>query len=98
VAYFRKDNRVVTVAVGEGTTEVVNLQANGTEPVIMSIDGADVRFSYSKGGPWFTLPDGYQYTWEWKHPWNTEFYLNNNTTTNATVTFMIGGSMYGRNC
>jgi len=94
--WYRKDNRVVTYSVAEDDIIVVDLQANGTEPLIVSNDGSDLRMAYNRGGPWFTIPDGYQYTWETKHPYNSEVYVNNNTATTTTLTFMIGGSMYDK--
>lgn len=96
--WFRKDNRVVVQAVAENETFVLDLQANGTEPLILSNDGSDLRIAYNRGGPYFTIPDGYQYTWETKHPFNSEIYVNNVTAVTTTITFMIGGSMYGSEC
>lgn len=98
MGWFRKDNRIVSQAVQEDETHVIDLQANGTEPLIMSNDGSDLRIAYFKGGPWFTIPDGYQYTWEVKHPFNSEIYVNNTTATTTTITFLIGGSMHGSHC
>jgi len=93
--WFRKDNRVVQRSVEEDEIINLDLQAKGTEPLMVSNDGSDLRIAYNRGGPWFTVPDGYQYTWEWKHPFNSEIYVNNNTATTSTITFLIGGSMYG---
>jgi len=95
VDWHRKDNRVVQYSVEEDVTTLVSLQASGREPLIISNDGSDVRIAYNRGGPWFTIPDGYQYTWEFKHPYNSEFYLNNSTAVTTTVTFQIGGSLSG---
>jgi hypothetical protein len=95
VAWFRKDNRVVSQSVAEGEIYVLDLQAKGTEPLIVSNSGADLKVAYNRGGPYFLIPDGYQYTWEVKHPFNSELYLFNDTTTAATtISFIIGGSMY----
>lgn len=94
--YFRKDNRVVSQAVAEDEIFVINLQANGTEPLIVSNSGSDLLIAYNRGGPFFTLLDGYQYTWEVKHPFNSEVYVTNNTATTSTIQFLIGGSMYDK--
>lgn len=96
VDYFRKDNRVVTQAVAEDEIYVIDLQANGTEPLIVSNSGSDLLIAYNRGGPFFTLLDGYQYTWEVKHPFNSEVYVSNNTNVTSTIQFLIGGSMYDR--
>ena len=93
--YFRKDNRVVSQTVAEGEIEVIDLQAKGTEPLIVSNSGADLKVSYNRGGPYFLMLDGYQYTWETKHPFNSEIYVFNDTTVaSTTISFIIGGSMY----
>lgn len=95
MAWFRKDNRVVSRTVDEGTIQVIDLQTKGTEPLMISNTGADLKVAYNRSGPYFLIPDGYQYTWEVKHPFNSEVYLFNDTTTSATtISFMIGGSMY----
>jgi hypothetical protein len=96
VGYFRKDNRVFSQLVAENEIFVINLQANGTEPLIVSNSGSDLLIAYNRGGPYFTLFDGYQYTWEVKHPFNSEVYVTNNTATSSTISFLIGGSMYDR--
>lgn len=96
VDYFRKDNRVVTQTVAEDEIYVIDLQANGTEPLIVSNSGSDLLIAYNRGGPFFTLLDGYQYTWEVKHPFNSEVYVSNITNTTSTIQFLIGGSMYDR--
>jgi len=94
VEWFRKDNRVVSQTVAEDEIHVIDLQAKGTEPLIMSNSGSDLLIAYNRGGPFFTLLDGYQYTWEVKHPFNSEVYVTNQTTVTSTISFLIGGSMY----
>lgn len=94
MAWFRKDNRVVSESVVEDQILVLDLQTNGTEPLILSNSGSDLKIAYNRGGPWFNLLDGYQYTWETQHPFNSEIYITNDTTVSSTITFLIGGSMY----
>lgn len=94
VRWFRKDNRIEIFTVAENQVIAVDLQTKGTEPVVIDNSGSDVLFGYNRNGPWFTIPDGYQYTWEKKHPYNTEFFVSNTTNTTTTITFLIGGSNY----
>lgn len=92
--WFRKDNRVVSETLEENDIVVLELQTNGTEPLIVSNTGSDLLISYNRGGPFFTMLDGYQYTWENRHPFNSEVYVTNLTTSTSTISFLIGGSMY----
>jgi len=94
--YFRKDNRVVSETVSENEIIVLQLQTNGTEPLIVSNTGSDLQIAYNRGGPWFTMLDGYQYSWENRHPFNTEVYVTNLTAVTSTIQFLIGGSMYDK--
>lgn len=95
--WSRKDNRNEEYTVQENEIVIVDLQATGYEPMMIYNDGSDLSFAYNRGGPWFPMPDGYTYTWEWKHPFNSEFYLTNDTAVTSTVSFAIGGSLYGPN-
>jgi len=77
---------------------LVDLQASGYEPMMIYNTGSDLSYAYNRGGPWFALPDAYTYTWEVKHPFNSEFYLTNDTGVTSTISFAIGGSLYERDC
>jgi len=90
-SWVRKDNRVEQYTVEELVTYDIQLQASGFEPLMIYNNGADVKVGYNRGGPWFDIPDGYQYTWELQHPFGTEFYLYNTGAITSTVTFFIGG-------
>jgi len=94
--YVRKDNRIVEQTVEENTVYDIQLQASGFEPLLIYNTGADIKYAYNRGGPWFPLPDGYTYTFEWKHPFGVEFYLTNDNATTSTITFAIGGNLYER--
>jgi hypothetical protein len=96
VEWFRKDNRVVQESIAENIVKVVDLQVSGTEPLMIYNSGSDLKIAYNRGGPWFDIPEGYQYTWETKHPFNSEFYVTNVTAVTSTITFFIGGSMHGK--
>jgi hypothetical protein len=94
--WSRKDNRVEVFSCVEDTITNVQLQCSGFEPLIIYNNGEDLEFSYSNDGPSITIPDGYQYTFEVKHPFSTEFYVQNSGTSTSTLTFMIGGVLYKR--
>lgn len=94
--YVRKDNRIQSFTVIETQVVDVQLQASGYEPLLVYNTGSDLQFAYNRGGPWFPLPDGYTYTFEFKHPFSGEFYLTNDTGINSTITFAIGGNLYDR--
>lgn len=95
-SYVRKDNRIVAFTVEEDDVVDVQLQASGYEPLLIYNEGSDLQYAYNRGGPWFPLPDGYTYTFEFKHPFGGEFYLNNATAVTSTITFAIGGNLYDR--
>jgi len=95
-SYVRKDNRIVAYTLEENDVTVVTLQASGYEPLLIYNTGSDLQYAYNRGGPWFPLPDGYTYTFEFKHPFGAEFYLNNATAITSTITFAIGGTLYDR--
>jgi len=48
--YFRKDNRVVSETVSENEIIVLQLQTNGTEPLIISNNGSDVQIASTEVG------------------------------------------------
>lgn len=93
MSWARKDNRVVTETITEGGLYNIQLQASGHEPLLMYNNGADIEIGYNRGGPYITIPDGYQYTWEYCHPFGAEFYVKAHSTTASTLTFMIGGAI-----
>jgi len=95
-SYVRKDNRIEAYTIIENEVRVVTLQASGYEPLLIYNTGSDLQYAYNRGGPWFPLPDGYTYTFEFKHPFGSEFYLNNATAVTSTITFAIGGTLYDR--
>lgn len=92
--YVRKDNRIVEQSVEEDQVYDMQLQCSGREPLLIYNTGADIKYAYNRGGPWFPLPDGYTYTFEKRHPFGCEFYLTNTNTTTSTITFAIGGNLY----
>jgi len=94
--YVRKDNRIQSFTVAETQVVDVQLQASGYEPLLVYNTGSDLQYAYNRGGPWFPLPDGYTYTFEFKHPFSGEFYLTNDTLVTSTITFAIGGNLYDR--
>lgn len=90
--YIRKDRRIQQYTITADTTTTVVLECSGVEPLMITIDGNDAKVSYEPNGPYITFPDGYQYTWEDKHPFGGEVYITT-VGTDTTVTFMIGGSV-----
>jgi len=89
--WVRKDNRVEQFTVEEDVTYDVQLQASGFEPMMIYNNGGDIQLGYNRGGPWFDIPDGYQYTWEVQNPFGSEIYLYGNTGSTSVVTFLVGG-------
>jgi hypothetical protein len=92
VTYIRKDRRIEKFSVSSDSKTTAVLNCSGLEPLMIYVTGNDVQIGYEPGGPYMTLPEGYQYTWENKHPFGAEVYFAV-TGTDAVVTFMIGGSV-----
>lgn len=92
--YIRKDRRIqqYTDVSADDNPITALLECSGFEPLLITVDGGDINVAYEANGPWITLPDGYQYTWENKHPFGGEVFLDA-VTTDVTVTFMIGGTV-----
>jgi len=91
-SWERKDNRVEQFTCEEDVVVNVQLQASGKEPMMIDNTGSAVTLGYNRGGPYFTIPDGYQYTWERQNPFGSELWLLNTTAVTTVVTFLIGGS------
>ena len=92
MTYIRKDRRVQQFTITADSTTTILLECSGREPLMIYNNGNDVDVSYESGGTSITFPDGYQYTWEDKHPFGGEIFVTSSGT-DSTLTFMIGGSI-----
>lgn len=99
---YRKDNRVEIVNVPNDDVSNVNiqLQTSGSEPVAMSVTGADINLSYSSrllNG--ITILDGSVVTWELANPFSSQVYIScvNGSAAPAVIQFLItGGIQFGK--
>jgi len=92
MGYIRKDRRIQTFTISADSTDTLLLECSGREPLMIYVSGNDVSLSYEPGGTAMTLLNGYQYTWETQHPFGGEVFATVSGT-DATVVFMIGGSV-----
>lgn len=96
---YRKDNRCVefTISNTDGVYSTVDLQTSGFEPVLMSVDGADViiRYASSTDVSGLTILDGSVVTWELANPFNSTVYISTvaGSASSGTVEFMITGGI-----
>lgn len=96
MSWKRKDNRVVRYVITADAPVAVDLQATGTEPIIMTVTNNDVQMAYASERDYpITFQDGVTITWDTQNPFNTQFYLSV-TGTDSYVTFLIGGSSNAR--
>ena len=97
MSYFRYDYRITsgTVAADAGTPTNIQLQCTGLEPLILSVTGGDVNFSYTADmGTVMKILEDTVITFEKQNPFGDQIFLQTPSTgSEATVTFMIGGGI-----
>jgi hypothetical protein len=97
MSYFRYDYRTTTsaIAADAGIPTNIQLQCTGLEPMILSVTGGDVNFSYTADmGNVIKILEDTIITFDNQHPFGDQIFCQTPSTGDAaTVTFMIGGGI-----